>query len=291
MKNKIALFLLALLIVSCGSSENAKKTAQGVAKNFLEELIEQTGSVGKAILEKEELGFSGSENLNLESKILLSYSQFVDSLKERNQIKLLPVATVLGNNLYRNLAQRQEDTSQIPVASFAHEILEGLMSQKKESIEIKRPVVISIVTYTSYNGKKGLVFGIPGLELLNLNSDEASLLAKELGADYLLSVKLAPYIEKFDPMGDLGSAGVSYRIKVYDDKGTIIIDESSLGDETKFIAFELSFFEKLKMGLYKVFFLFPSNSQKEKLTEIENRLMLDVLIGTQEKLLDKIFKS
>lgn len=295
MRSAILLLVLGGVLTASGGAEESKSVAARIGENFLEELL------GEAGIKKpdEGLGFAGSQHLGLEEMFAQTYSRFAAKLTENHQFRLIPTDQIATNAVYRNLLQKQGNQTEPLVRSLARDILQfrAPRSAAGAGIDPTRASTISIVAFAGFNGARGLAFANSGVQLINLGTKEAALLAKSLNADYLVGIKLAPHILKYEPMSaQAGTVSLLYRARVYNKNGQVIFDEKIPGDETlvtapmRFVGYQLSFFDGLKMNLAKAFFLFPSDAQSEQLGGIEGRLLLDILLETHEKLAQRMIK-
>lgn len=273
------LLVAVLLSATFGCDEKAEETAEKLGRNFLEELVAQGGIHPRS----EGLGLSGSAGLQLESTIESSYAVFVDRLAS-SKLQVVPAREVISNRVYQDLLASQPNTIATLFKYLGRDVLTLRPRGKNNRIVPAQPRALAVITFAAFNGDLGLAFGSPGLGLLILNEDSLPSLATSLRADYLVALTLVPQIKKFDPMGStLGSASVSYRLRVFDQHGKVVIDEPVTGDLSqprrpiRFIGVEMPFIERVKMGLSKVFFLFPTDDQKQKIVQIEKRLMSEAL--------------
>ena len=282
------LLLAVLLSATYGCGEKSDETANQMGRNFLEELFGQVGIRPRS----EALGLSGSAALQLESTIESCYANFVDKLASL-KLRIIPARNIISNPLYQELLASQTDDTAKLFRYLGRDVL-TLRLGENNRIHLTQSRVLAVITFAAYNGDLGLALGTPGLGLLNLKEDRLPSLAKSLGADYLVAVTLVPRIKKFDPMGKLGTVSVSYRIRVFNQHGKVVIDEPVVGDLSQpqdaiqFIGIEIPFVERGKMGFSKVFFAFPTEDQKQRLVQIEKRLMSEVFAELPGNLLQHI---
>ncbi len=267
-----------LLIATSGCGEKAKETVEQVGRNFLEEFVAQVGIHPR----NEGLGLSGSNGLQIESTIESCYTVFVDQFAS-SKLQIVPAQNVISNRVYQDLLANQPDTLATLFKYLGRDVLTPRPRGKNNKIVLAKPQTLAVITFAAFNGDLGLVFGVPGLRLLILNEDRLSSLATSLRTDFLAAVTLVPRIKKFGPLGKLGSASVSYRIRVFDQYGKVVIDEPVVGNLSqpqrpiRFIGVEIPFIDRLKMGLSKTFFAFPTDAQKQQLVQIEKTLMSKVV--------------
>jgi hypothetical protein len=290
----VAFILSVVLVIPCTAQES-NSVEERIANNFLEELLSQVG-INKA---SEGLGFAGSENLGLDGKIAQTYARFAAKLTENHPFRLIPADQIAADGVYQDLLRKQGSQTGPLIQALARDILEYRPPRANAggAIDTTRASDIAIVTFASFNGNRGLAFANPGVELIDLNTEEAASLARSLDADYLISVKLAPDISNYDPMGgEPGTVRLWYRARVYDNLGQVIFDEKIPDDETlvkesfQFVGYQLPFFTSLEMSIAKALFMFPTETQSEQLGNIESRLLLDILLETNEGLAERMVK-
>jgi hypothetical protein len=288
-------FVLSRALVAHCAAEESNNIEERIAKNFLEELLAE-GGIKKT---GEGLGFAGSQHLGLDEKTAQTYARFAAKLTENHPFRLILADRIAANGVYKDLLQKHGNQMEPLIRALARDILEYRPPRAAAggAIDAMRTSAIAIVTFASFNGARGLAFANPDVKLIGLGTEEAASLAKSLGADYLISVKLAPYILNYDPMGaQPGTVRLWYHARVYDDLGQVIFDEKIPGDESvitesiRFVGYQLPFLTLLKMSLTKVFFLFPTDAQSEQLSNIESRLLLEILLETHEKLAERMIK-
>jgi hypothetical protein len=289
-----ALVLSGALTMQCAAGES-NSVSGTIARNFFEELLSQGG------LQKhgEGLGSGGSQHLGLSQKVVQAYAIFAAKLTKSHPFRLVPAARIAENKVYRDLLEKQGSQPDSLVRALARDILEYRPSRPavESTISGIRNSAIAVVTFVTFNGARGLAYANSSISLVGLRTVEAASLAKSLGADYLISVELAPYIVDYDPMGSQpGTVELFYRVRVYGHYGQVIFDEKIPGDEAavtgpvRFVAYELPPFTLLKMSIAKALFLFPTDAQREQLGMTESREVSEILHETLEKIAERMTK-
>lgn len=291
----VALALLGILPSPRVFADEKKSVAERIAENFLEEFLAE-GGIKKA---GEGLGYAGSQRLGVENKLAAAYSQLVTIFERTPGIELVTADRIVSDPVYQSLLRKQGSDANMLLHALARDLLQYRKpeSAPKAGINATHTSRISIVTFVGFNGMRGLAYGVGGLQLMDMNAQDAAALAQSLRSDYLIAVKLAPHIRKFAPMGaQAGSVSLFYRAKVFSKNGDIVFDEKIPGDDAlvppslRFVGYQLGPWQLMKMNIANAFFLFPSEAQKDELAEIESRSLSDVMRELVDRLAKRMIK-
>ncbi len=304
MRTHVAFVLSAsaiLLLTESSCGKRTGETARTIGQNFLDEVGDQSvvvQALRDALGRDEHLGFAGSDGMGLSTLVSDSHSRLEERLAAVPGLTVIPTSDVQTDSMYRRMAANKEGDSTELVKKLALFIRRAEPAGNAERAGISGPERLAVVTYVGYNGVRGLVYGKPLLTLLDPTAEQMAVLARSLGADGLISVALAPDVTKFLPFsesggGELGQVWIQYRITVHDSRGKLVVDRAYFGDPEQpgqFIAFRLSFFQRLRMGMSQVFFLFPRDAQKEELANAERSIMAGVFREIPAKLTKDIIR-
>ena len=235
--------------------------------------------------------------MDLSALVSDSHSRFEQDLASVPGLTVIPTSDVQANPEYRRMAENEKADSTELVKKLALFIQRPEPDAKTDGGGISGPKRLAVISYAGYNGARGLVYGKAQLTVLDPTSDQMAVLARGLGADALISVALAPNVTKFQPFsesgGELGQVWLQYRITIYNSRGRPVLNRACFGASMQpgpFVAFQLSLFQRMRMGLSQVFFLFPSDAQRKELSAAERAGMAAVFRELPAKLAKDVIR-